>query len=317
MKGDPKLAFVFPGQGSQSVGMLAAMADRYPQVRETFTEASDVLGYDLWELVQNGPEEELNATVKTQPALLAASVALWRLWQEQGGSVPALLAGHSLGEYSALVCAGALRLPDALVLVAERGALMQSAVPAGRGSMAAILGLDINDVAAICARVANGQVVAVANINSPGQIVIAGHTDAVRRAVAAAREEGARRSVVLPVSVPSHCALMRDAAAQFAARVEAVPVSVPTIPVIHNVDVTSKADPAAIRQALVEQLCQPVRWVETIEKMAAREIHRFIECGPGKVLTGLARRIHGGAETFPLHDPESFHAALAASGAEA
>ncbi|MGD2113147.1 MAG: ACP S-malonyltransferase, partial [Gammaproteobacteria bacterium] len=241
---DSTLAMVFPGQGSQSVGMLNELASAYPQVSEAFEGASDVLGYDLWELVQNGPEEQLNQTDRTQPAMLAAGVAVWRVWQERAGAQPSILAGHSLGEYTALVCAGALEYTDAIELVAERGRCMQHAVPPGMGAMAAILGLEDDAVAAVCAEAAAGEIVSPVNFNSPGQVVIAGHAAAVERAVAAATAAGARRAVTLPVSVPSHCALMEPAAEQFAARLAESNISPPRIPVIQNVDAQPHSDPA-------------------------------------------------------------------------
>lgn len=307
---DNKLAFVFPGQGSQSVGMSTAMAEKYPAVKDTYAEASDVLGYDLWQLVHSGPESELNITSKTQPAILAASIAIWKVWQEKDGQVPALIAGHSLGEYSALVCSGVLDFRDAIALVADRGAYMQAAVPEGTGSMAAILGLDDQKVIDVCAQAAQNQIVSAANFNSAGQIVIAGHKEAVERAVELATAAGAKRSVMLSVSVPSHCGLMKEAAAKFAARMEPVHLSSATIPVIHNVDISTRTEPSAIKQALTEQLYQPVRWVETIEYMSKQGITKIVECGPGKILCGLIRRIDRQIETCPVYDPESLDKAL-------
>lgn len=304
------LAFVFPGQGSQSVGMLKEMAEAFPVVGETFAEASAALGYDLWRLTQEGPEVDLNQTQHTQPAMLAAGVAVWRAWTAQGGVRPALLAGHSLGEYTALVCAGAIEFADAAALVAERGRFMQEAVPAGRGAMAAILGLDDAQVDAVCTAAAQGQVVSSANLNSPGQVVIAGETEAVSRAIDLAREAGARRAVLLPVSVPSHCALMNPAAQRLADRLEGIPVSTPSIPVLHNVDAGSRADAQALRLALVEQLFKPVRWVETVRAMAAAGVTRMLECGPGKVLTGLNKRIDKGLDCLAVYDPDTLTAAL-------
>ena len=305
-----KLAFVFPGQGSQSVGMSRTIAEKYPVVKTVYAEASGVLGYDLWQLVHNGPEAELNITSKTQPALLAASVAMWKVWQERSGPVPALMAGHSLGEYSALVCSGVLAFRDAIALVADRGAYMQAAVPEGTGSMAAILGLSDEQIINICHQASQGQVVSAANFNSAGQIVIAGHKEAVNRAVELASAAGAKRSIVLSVSVPSHCDLMQEAANKFAVRMEEITFSPANIPVIHNVDVSIRTEYPAIKQALVEQLSQPVRWVETIEQMSKKGITKIVECGPGKVLCGLIKRIDRQIETCPVYDPESLDKAL-------
>ncbi|MFW5453562.1 ACP S-malonyltransferase [Thioalkalivibrio sulfidiphilus] len=303
-------ACVFPGQGSQSLGMLSALSDAHPQVRETFQEASDVLGFDLWSLVQNGPEEDLNRTENTQPAMLAAGVAVWRVWQAAGGPAPAVMAGHSLGEYTALVCAGAMGFSDAAGLVAERGRLMQGAVAPGQGAMAAILGLDDAQVIEVCARAAEGGVVEAVNFNSPGQVVIAGETAAVDRAVALAAEAGAKRSVKLPVSVPSHCRLMAGAAERLAERLASVAIVSPSIPVIHNVDVSSHSDPAQIRAVLAAQLHRPVRWVESVQKMAADGVTTVLELGPGKVLTGLNKRIDKTLALACVQDPESLAQAL-------
>lgn len=305
------LAFVFPGQGSQSVGMLKALSEDFPSVRRTFEEASSCLGYDLWELTQAGPEAKLNHTQCTQPAMLAAGVAVWRVWAERDGPQPVLLAGHSLGEYTAMVCAGAIDFAEAVVLVADRGRFMQEAVPAGRGAMAAILGLEEARVDEVCAAAAQGQVVSSANLNSPGQVVIAGETDAVNRAIELAREAGAKRAVLLPVSVPSHCALMNSAAQRLEERLSRITLSTPNIPVLHNVDASRHSDADALRLALVEQLYKPVRWVETVRTMAAAGITRVVECGPGKVLTGLNKRIEKGLECMAVYDPDSLAAALA------
>lgn len=304
------LAFVFPGQGSQSLGMSTLLAEKYPMVTDLYSEASSVLGYDLWQLVKDGPESELNKTEKTQPALLTASVAVWNVWKECNGNAPVIMSGHSLGEYTALVCAGALQFTDAVGLVARRGALMQSAVPEGTGSMAAILGLDSKKVQEICDNVAQKQVVSAANYNSTGQIVIAGHIEAVKRAVEAAGEAGAKRSVILPVSVPSHCMLMENAAKKFAEQISKITISEPAIPVIHNVDVLQKSDPVAIKQALVEQLYKPVRWVEIIELLASTGISNIVECGPGKVLCGLIKRINKQISNWPVYDPETLDKAI-------
>lgn len=307
------LAFVFPGQGSQSVGMLADLQPLNTIVHKTFAEASETLGYDLWGLIQNGPEDTLNETRRTQPAMLAAGVAVWRLWQARGGPVPNWLAGHSLGEYTALVCGGALGYADALKLVEQRGEAMQAAVPAGEGAMAALLGLEDERVAAICreASTAESGRVAPANYNAPGQIVIAGARAAVDRAVEAARDAGARRAVTLPVSVPSHSELMWPAAEQLAARLEATALTAPDIPVVHNADVTTHDDPAAIRRVLLEQLYRPVRWVETVRYLKARGVDRVIECGPGRVLAGLIKRIDRDIEALAVHDAASLEKALA------
>jgi len=303
-------AFLFPGQGSQSTGMLAGLGQNHPLVLDTFAEASEVLGFDLWQLIQQGPEDELNTTCNTQPAMLAAGVAVWRLWQEMGGEAPAIMAGHSLGEYTALVCAGALAYRDAVGLVADRGRYMQDAVASGEGAMAAILGLDDSKVMAICEQSAQGEVVDAVNFNSPGQVVIAGTATAVQRAVELAKQEGARRAIMLPVSVPSHCALMGDAASRLEQRLSSVDVSAPTIPVVNNVDVKVETDPAAIRDALVRQLYSPVRWVETIAYLSAQGVDTVIECGPGKVLAGLNRRIDRNITVFPVFDEDSLQNAI-------
>lgn len=296
------LAFVFPGQGSQSIGMLAELAAANPLLQQTFAEASQVLGYDLWNIVQNGPESELNNTAVTQPAMLTAGVAVWRIWQAQGGAVPTLMAGHSLGEYTALVCAGAIAFSDAVALVAERGRLMQEAVPAGSGAMAAILGLEDAQVIAVCNDAAQGEVVAAVNFNSPGQVVVAGRSAAVNRAIELAKSAGAKRALLLPVSVPSHCALMQPAADKLAFKLQAITVKSPAIPVINNVDVAAATDPDAIRDALVRQLHSPVRWVETVEKMAGMGVDKLVECGPGKVLVGLNKRIVKEMTTWAVFD---------------
>jgi [acyl-carrier-protein] S-malonyltransferase len=306
------LAFVFPGQGSQSVGMLNALAAEFPVVRETFSEASQALGYDLWDIAANGPEEKLNQTQITQPVMLSAGVAVWRAWQVKQGPMPVFMAGHSLGEYTALTCAGALAFSDAVRLVADRGRFMQEAVPAGQGGMAAILGLDDDAVRKVCADAAQGEVLAAVNFNSPGQVVIAGTAAAVARGVEAAKAAGAKRAVVLPVSVPSHCALMHPAAEKLAARLKGVLVGIPKIPVLHNVSVQSESDPARIREALVRQVETPVRWVETIQKMVADGVDRVVECGPGRVLTGLNKRIDRRADTLSVYDTATLPQALAA-----
>lgn len=306
-------AFIFPGQGSQSVGMLAELAASFPVVEETFAEASKALGYDLWKLVQEGPAEELNSTDRTQPAMLTAGVACWRVWQQQGGATPAVMAGHSLGEYPALVCAGAMSLTDAVTLVADRSRFMQAAVPEGEGAMAAILGLADEDVLAVCEEAAQGEVLSAVNFNSPGQVVIAGTAAAVERATPLAKQRGAKRAMILAVSVPSHCALMASAAVQLAERLRQISFNSPSIPVINNADVEMPTAPEAICTALIKQLDHPVRWVETINKMSAEGIDTVIECGPGKVLVGLNKRINKAMLALPLFDAETLNAAIAAS----
>ncbi len=311
-KGDT--AFVFPGQGSQCVGMLKALAADHAQIVETFREASEVLGYDLWDLTQNGPEEALNRTAVTQPALLAADVGCYRAWRARNGVRPAVMAGHSLGEYAALVCAEAMDFREAVRLVARRGELMQGAVPQGEGAMAAILGLADEAVEAVCRECAQGETLAAANYNAPGQVVIAGTKAAVDRALIAARAAGARRSVVLAVSAPSHCGLMQGAAREFAETLAPVTLKAPAVPVIHNAPVAALSEPDLIREALVSQLFSPVRWVETIRLVAAWEgMSRIVECGPGKVLTGLDRRIVD-LPCVSLGEPADFAAALGATG---
>ncbi|GGA95367.1 malonyl CoA-acyl carrier protein transacylase [Agarivorans gilvus] len=305
-----KLAFVFPGQGSQSVGMLAELVEEYPIVADTFKEASEVLGYDLAGLIANGPAESLNETSRTQPALLAASVALWRLWNQLGGEQPKLLAGHSLGEYSALTCAGVLEFADALKLVEYRGQLMQQAVPAGVGAMSAIIGLANQDIIDACEKAAEDQVVTAVNFNSPGQVVIAGHKEAVERANVLCKEAGAKRALPLPVSVPSHCALMQPAADELAGYIEGISFSEPKFDVINNVDVAIEKDAKAIKSALIKQLYSPVRWTETVEAMAAKGIDTVYECGPGKVLSGLVKRIHKPLVAAAINDVTSIKSAL-------
>ncbi|MCD9463009.1 [acyl-carrier-protein] S-malonyltransferase [Photobacterium phosphoreum] len=306
-----KFAIVFPGQGSQTVGMLADLAEQFDVVKQTFAEASDALGYDLWTLVQDGPVEDLNQTQRTQPALLTASVAIWRVWQQQGGAQPVVLAGHSLGEYSALVCAGVIDFQSAVKLVELRGKLMQEAVPAGIGAMSAIIGLDNDAIAAACAQAAEDQVCSPVNFNSPGQVVIAGNKEAVERANVLCKEAGAKRALPLPVSVPSHCALMKPAADKLAIALEGLAFSAPTIPVINNADVATEIDPVAIKLALVKQLYNPVRWTETVERMASEGVEELLEMGPGKVLTGLTKRIDRALSGAAVNDVASLTAALA------
>jgi [acyl-carrier-protein] S-malonyltransferase len=302
-------AIVFPGQGSQTVGMLAELGEQHEIVKATFAEASDALGYDLWALVQNGPAEDLNQTHRTQPALLASSVAIWRVWQEQGLAQPALVAGHSLGEYSALVCAGVIDFKEAIKLVELRGQLMQEAVPAGVGAMYAIIGLDDESIAKACEEAAQGEVVSPVNFNSPGQVVIAGNKAAVERAGALCKEAGAKRALPLPVSVPSHCALMKPAAEKLAVALEAIEFNAPSVPVINNVDVAAETDPAKIKDALVRQLHSPVRWTEGVEKMSDQGVEKLLELGPGKVLTGLTKRIVKTLSAAAVNDAASLEAA--------
>jgi [acyl-carrier-protein] S-malonyltransferase len=308
--------FVFPGQGSQSVGMLAplAAADGGAVIRTTFDEASTVLGYDLWRLVQEGPEDQLSSTERQQPAMLTAGVATWRLWCERGGALPSVVSGHSLGEFTALVCAGALEFRVAVDLVRFRGQAMQEAVPLGTGAVAAILGLEEAGLEEACREAAQGEVVALANFNAPGQIVIAGHTAAVQRAIEGAKARGAKRAVLLPVSVPSHTSLMRGAADRLAGKLRSVEIRKPQIPYISAVDALPHTEPADIHELLVKQLSSPVRWVDTARAVAATGIAQLVECGPGKVLTGLNRRIEKrpGLELLALEDPASVEAALAA-----
>lgn len=294
-----KLSFIFPGQGSQSVGMMQGF-DSLPMVRDTFIEASDVLSQDIWQMVTAGTPEQLGLTVNTQPVMLAAGVASYRAWLGQHGQPPGIMAGHSLGEYSALVAAGALLFADALPLVRLRAEAMQDAVAEGVGAMAAILGLDDDVVRVVCAEAAQGEVLEPVNFNSPGQVVIAGHKAAVERGMILAREKGAKRALLLPVSVPSHCALMRPAAEQLAAYLESVTINPPQIPVLHNADVMAYSDPAQIRSALARQLYSPVRWVETVRAMAAQGVTHTVECGPGKVLAGLNKRIDNNIQAYAL-----------------
>lgn len=304
------LAFVFPGQGSQSVGMVSSMAAAFPQVKQTFEEASDALGFDLWNLVENGPEADLNQTENTQPAMLAAGVAFWRVWCDKSKIRPAWMAGHSLGEYTALVCSGAIGFEDALKLVVARGRLMQEAVPVGVGAMAAILGLQDHQVVNACLDVANGEVVAAANFNAPGQVVIAGNTAAVDRAIDALKALGAKRALKLPVSVPSHCLLMEDASDKLNEILQDINVEMPNVTLIHNADVKSHGSPEVIRNALKEQLFNPVRWVESVKFMHEQGVSEFVECGPGKVLMGLNKRIASDAVHFTMFDPDSLNTVL-------
>lgn len=297
-----KIAYVFPGQGSQSVGMLQELYEVAPSMKDTFNEASEALGFDLWEIVQNNPEDKLNQTEITQPAILTASVALYRLLEN---NQPSVMAGHSLGEYSALVCAGSIAFSDAVKLVHLRGQAMQRAVPAGEGAMAAVIGLDDALVKQACDESAQGAIVAPVNFNSPGQVVIAGQVDAVARASEACKAFGAKRVLPLPVSVPSHCALMKPAADELAAALQPIEVKAPKVPVIHNSSVETTLQPEVIRQSLIEQLYQPVRWTESIQKMAAEGVQSCYEVGPGKVLTGLMKRIDKNLTCEALNTIES------------
>lgn len=304
------LAFIFPGQGSQSVGMLKDLSENFSEVSATFQEASDALGYNLWSLIQEGPAEKLNSTDVTQPAMLASGVATWRVWQAKGGAMPTMMAGHSLGEYTALVCAGSLDFVDAIKLVSQRGKFMMQAVPAGTGAMAAVLGMDDDAVRQVCLDAAQGEVLEAVNYNSPGQVVVAGNKSAVERVCVLAKEKGAKRALELPVSVPSHCALMKPAADQLAEVLKGISFNTPSIPVINNVDVVAAEYEADIRDALKRQLFNPVRWVETIEKMAADGADQFIECGPGKVLVGLNKRINKALTSAALLDTATIEASL-------
>lgn len=311
------LAFVFPGQGSQSIGMLDQLATEYPLVQETFIEASDALGYDMWDLVTSGPDVALNQTERTQPAMLAAGIAVWRVWQSLTNIQPGYLAGHSLGEYTALVAAGALSFTDAIKLVEMRGQFMQQAVPEGQGAMAAILGLDDNAVKTICIDAADEQVVEAVNFNSPGQVVIAGDVEAVTKATELAKEQGAKRALLLPVSVPSHCALMKPAAEKLAKALTDIPVHKTRIPVLHNVNVSAAVDEDEIKALLIQQLHNPVRWVETIQALSNTGVDKIVECGPGKVLAGLTKRIDKTITGLPVFDQRSLEKAVQALGEEA
>jgi [acyl-carrier-protein] S-malonyltransferase len=308
------LAFIFPGQGSQKVGMLAAAAEAHPSVGQTFEEAAEALGYDLWDLVQNGEQDALNMTETTQPVLLTSSVALWRAWRAAGGAIPARMAGHSLGEFSALVCAGSLLFPDAVRLVRARGAAMQSAVPVGEGAMAAIIGLDDEAIDEACRQAAadSGRVVAAVNYNSPGQVVIAGHAGAVDTAVGHCKEAGAKRAMPLPVSAPFHTELMRPAGDRLEEVLQTIQVSAPDIPVVHNVNAGEETSPDRIRNLLVQQIYSPVLWTSCVQAMAAGGAGRMVECGPGKVLSGLNRRIDKALSSYNIEEPAEMDAALVA-----
>jgi len=308
------VAFTFPGQGSQAIGMLAELAGDYPLVEETFGEASEALGYDLWELTQSGPEARLNATEQTQPAMLAAGVAVARVWSAAGGAMPALAAGHSLGEYSALVCAGSLTFADAMRLVAARGRFMQEAVPEGQGAIAALLGLDDDQVLGVCSEASDrnaGSIVSAVNFNAPGQVVIAGHAEALERAILRAQEAGAKRAIKLPMSVPVHCELMEPARERLVAELEDTEVKAPQFPVVHNADNAVHDDAAGIRDALAGQLTRPVRWVGMVSALRSLGATVLIEPGPGRVLTALNKRIDRSLKTLAVHDSASLDKALA------
>ncbi|MGV6826473.1 MAG: ACP S-malonyltransferase [bacterium] len=306
-----RIGMIFPGQGSQTIGMLGELAAAHPVIKETFAEASDALDLDLWQIASEGPEEVLNQTQNTQPVMLAGGIALYRAWRAAGGATPEMVAGHSLGEYSALVAAEAVDFADAIKLVSARGQFMQEAVPEGSGAMAAILGLEDQQVRDVCAQASEGDSIAEAvNFNSPGQVVVAGEASAVARAADQAKAAGAKRAIMLPVSVPSHCSLMKPASEKLQARLAEVAVTMPTIPVLHNVDVSSAGSPEEIRDKLVAQLHQPVRWSETIIAMRDAGLELLFECGPGKVLMGLNRKIDRSLTSISLSDPAGFNKAL-------
>lgn len=296
------LAFVFPGQGSQKIGMLAELANEYPIVIKTFAEASQVLGYDLWDLSQNGTQEDINLTERTQPLLLTASVAVWRVWQEKNGAQPALMAGHSLGEWSALVCAGIVAFADAVKLVQQRGKFMQEAVPAGQGAMAAIIGLDDALIIGACKKAEEGEVVSAVNFNSPGQVVIAGTAAAVERASVLCKEAGAKRALPLPVSAPFHTELMRPAADRLAEQIAATNFNAPEIPVVHNITAQTESNPEKIKALMIKQIYSAVRWVECVNTISEKGINTLVECGPGKVLSGLGKRINADLISFSIEN---------------
>lgn len=306
------LAFVFPGQGSQHLGMLAELAESNPVIKDTFAEASEVLGYDLWALTQEGPDTDLNQTDRTQPALLTAGVALWRMWQEKGGETPALMAGHSLGEYTALVCAGAIGFKDAVNLVKLRGEFMQQAVPAGTGAMAAILGLADDAIQAACESAAADEVVSPVNFNCPGQVVIAGNKAAVERAIAACKEAGAKRAIPLPVSVPSHCVLMKPAAEQMAIELNKIEIQMPQVTVIQNFTAKAASSVDELIENLLAQLYSPVLWTDSVQSMVDQGIESTVECGPGKVLSGLNKKVHRPLAVAAINEPAGLEKALGA-----
>lgn len=304
------LAFVFPGQGSQKIGMLKDAAEQFPEIQQTFAEASQALGYDLWDLIQNGEQETINLTEKTQPILLTASVALWRVWQAKGGAKPSLMAGHSLGEFSALVCAGSLAFADAVKLVEARGKFMQTAVPVGVGAMAAVIGLDDEKIIEICEQASEGQCVQAVNFNSPGQVVIAGHKEAVERAIDLLKEAGAKRALPLPVSAPFHTDLMQPAGEKLAKALADITISAPEVPVVHNVHGQTEQDPEVIRQLLIKQIYSPVKWTDCVQFMVEKGIASTVECGPGKVLSGLNKRIHKPLNCLSIEQSEALQAAI-------
>ncbi|WP_461518119.1 ACP S-malonyltransferase [Porticoccus sp.] len=306
------LAFVFPGQGSQKIGMLAELAQNYGVVGETFAEASEVLGYDLWDLVQNGTQEEITMTERTQPLLLTASVAVWRIWQQENGAQPVLMAGHSLGEWSALVCSGVVAFKDAVRLVRNRGAYMQDAVAPGEGAMAAIIGLDDDKIKAVCVDACQGQEVSAVNFNSPGQVVIAGNAAAVERAIEGCKAAGAKRAMPLPVSAPFHTSLMQPAADRLASEILATEFSAPQVLVVHNVNAKTEDDPEKIKQLMIEQICSPVLWVDCVNTLTTNGVDTVVECGAGKVLSGLCKRIDRSLNSYATEDNDSLAQALTA-----
>lgn len=309
---DSSVAFVFPGQGSQVVGMLLEAYEQFSAVQDTFAEASQALGYDIWDLIQSGPQESLNLTATTQPVMLTSSVALWRAWQAESGVIPGIMSGHSLGEFSALVCAGALQFADAVQLVRQRGEFMQTAVPVGVGAMAAIIGLDDDDINRICEEVAANQegVVAAVNFNSPGQVVIAGHANAVDAAIVALKDAGAKRALPLPVSAPFHTELMKPAGDRLAEAIAGVGISAPQIPVVHNVHAAVESNPEEIRKLLIQQIYSPVRWTDCVQAIVLSGAKNIVECGPGKVLSGLNRRIDKSLQSYSLETPDALRSTV-------